>query len=163
MKRKILVILICTLVITTIASFSVTAVKCERKPQTQTTYLNSPPNPPTVKIPDKVKMGGLFYVKAIAIDPDKDNVFFKYELFGELSEWTGPYESGEEYLLMILIGLPAGDYTLGVQAKDIHGAESEWTYSDFTVVKAKSVTSPFLNFLQSHPNLLPILRNLLGV
>ena len=163
MKKKILVILICTLLITTLASFTTTAKKCERKPSTHITRQNSPPDIPTVETPEIVVRGHWFHIKTITTDPNNDNVYYKYDIDGHDYGWVGPFKSGEEHIEKVMVIVPVGTYTLGVQAKDIHGAESGWDYSIFNVIKTKSAISPFLNFLQNYPNLFPILRQLLGL
>ena len=163
MKKKILVIVICTLLITTLASFTTTAIKCERKPKIHTIIQNSPPDPPTVTIPEKVRRGSWLHIKTITTDPDNDYVYYKYDIDGHDYGWKGPFQSGEEHLERVILIVPIGTYTLGVQAKDTYDAESDWTYTDFTVVKTKSISSPFLNFLENHPNLFPILIYLLGL
>jgi hypothetical protein len=163
MKKKILVIMICMLVITTVASFSTTAIKCERKPSTHAPKLNKAPYAPKVKIPCEVKRGSEFYIKAITTDPNNDNIYYKYDIDGSDYGWIGPYQSGEEFLDKIEMTLPVGAHTLGVKAKDTYNAESDWTYADFIVLKTKAITSPLLNFLYSHPNLFPMFRYLLGL
>jgi hypothetical protein len=161
MKKKIFAIIICTLLITTIASLSATAIKCEKKPALDIVKLNSPPEAPTVDIPEKVKQGGWLNIKTISSDPDNDNVYYKFDINGHDYGWVGPFQSNEEHLEKVIILVPSGQYTLGVQAKDTNDAKSDWTYIDFYVVKTKSVTLPFFNFLQSHPNLFQIIRQLL--
>jgi len=147
MKKKILVILICTLLITTLTSFTVTADICEKKPITHHKKVNSPPTSPEVKIPEKVKSGSWFYLKAISTDPENDLIFYKYDIFGHESDWIGPYQSGEEYSKMIKLGEEIGNYKLGVKTKDINNAESEWTYTYFNVIKSKTANSNFVKIL----------------
>lgn len=163
MKRKILVIMICILFITTAASVSTIAIKCERKPVAHITKGNSPPDIPTVEIPENVARGHWIYINTITTDPDNDNVYYKYDIDGHDYGWVGPFESGKEHIEKIIVIVPVGTYTLGVQAKDTYGAESEWTYALFNVIKPRSVSSPLINFLQSHPNLFPMLRYILGL
>jgi len=158
MKRKIFAILICALLINTLMSFSATAIKCEKKPAKDLVKLNSPPDAPEVKIPETVRQGGWLRIKTITSDPDNDNVYYKFDINGHDYGWVGPFQSDEEHLERVIILVPLGQYTLGVQAKDTNDAMSDWTYTDFTVVKTKSISSPFFNFLQSHQNLFPILR-----
>ncbi len=167
MKKKIMVVMICTLLISTMASFTAIANKCESKPNTNTILQNSPPENPTLEITETVKVGGILYVNAISTDPDNDDIYYRLnlssKLFGWILCWEGPYQSGEEYSecfeLNLLFGI--GTFTLGVQAKDINGAESDWVYKDFRVILSRSTTSPILNFLQSHPNLFSLLRYIL--
>ncbi len=163
MKRKIFAILICALLITTIASFSATAIKCEKKPTKDLIKLNSRPDAPKVKIPEEVKQGEWLYIKTITSDPDNDNVYYRFDINGHDYGWVGPFQSDEEHLEKVIIFVPLGQYTLGVQAKDIHNAMSDWTYTHFTVVKTKSISLPFFNFLQSNEYLFPLLRHLFGL
>ena len=49
-----------------------------------------------------------------------------------------------------------------IKAMDTYGAESEWSDPlSVTMPRTRAITSPFLNFLQQHPNLFPILQILL--
>jgi hypothetical protein len=160
MKKKIFAILICVLLITTLISFSASAIKCEKKPIKEIVKLNSPPEAPTVKIPENVRQGGWLRIKTTTTDPDNDNVYYRFDINGHDYGWVGPFQSDEEHLEKVIILIPLGQYTLGVQAKDTHDAMSDWTYTDFSVVKIKSISSPFFNFLQSHQYLFPILRHL---
>lgn len=161
MKRKILAIIFCTLFITTMASFSATAIKCERKPQTHIINSNSPPEIPTVDIPENVVRGHWLFIKVITTDPDGDNVYYKFDISGHDYGWVGPFQSGKEHTEKVILLIPPGTYTLAVQAKDMHGAESDCSYSLFNVIKSKQVVSPISQFLQNHPNLLPIFKFIL--
>lgn len=62
-------------------------------------------------------------------DPEGDLIFYKWSWGDEVSDWLGPFESGE------LVYEPHswstwGAYWLKVKAKDIHGKESGWGWSD---------------------------------
>jgi hypothetical protein len=167
MKRKILAILICMLLIATVASFSSTAKKCERKPTTHIVKLNLPPDAPTVKAPTEVQRGKFFDVKVVTTDPEGDDVYYKFDINGHTFGWRGEFPSGVEHIEKNLkLVVPAGSYILGVQAKDIHEAKSEWTYVEI-IVKTKSIgieainAQFFINFLENHPNMFPLLRLLL--
>ena len=58
-----------------------------------------------------------------------------------------------------------GTYTLGIQAKDINDAESEWAYAHINVTKDKAINNPFQkvlqNFFESHPNIFLLMQKLL--
>lgn len=160
MKKKILVILISTLLITTLTSFAA-ADTCNRKPNTTNIRQNLPPDAPKVTIPEEVKRAKWLSIKTITTDPENDDVFYKYDIDGRDYGWVGPFKSGKEHSEIIKLIIPAGSYTLGVQAKDIHNAESEWTYIDFNVVKTRCVSSPLLNLLQNHVNFFQIIKYIL--
>jgi hypothetical protein len=161
MKKKILVILICMLFITTVACVTATAKTCQRKPSTHSIKLNSPPDIPTVEIPENVARGRWIFIKTISTDPEGDDIYYKYDIDGHDYGWVGPFQSGEEHTEKIIMLVPLGTYTLGVKAKDTHGAESDWCYTIFNVIKPNTHSSPLLNFLQVHSNLFSLLRNML--
>jgi len=152
MKKKIVGILVCMLLVITINLIAVSAQKMNVITD------NSPPSNPIVTIPEKVIRGKLFTVEAVSTDPDGDDVYYRDEFMGCAGRWIGPYPSGQKYSYKIFLTVFPGTYTLGVQAKDINEAESEWTYVQINVTKNKAINTPFLNFLQQYPNLFPILR-----
>jgi hypothetical protein len=156
MQKKIVGILVCMLLVITITFIAVPAQK------TNVITDNSPPNKPIVKVPEKVRRGKLFTVEAISTDPDGDDVYYrdKFEQ-GCTGRWIGPYPSGQKYSYMIFLTVFPGTYNLGVQAKDIYEAESEWTYVQINMTKNSAIHKPFSNWLQNHLNLLPILSLLL--
>ena len=164
MKKNIVGIILCTLLITTVASFSVSAFELDTDRESITNNmirLNSPPDAPTIIAPEQVGRGRTFSVQTVTTDPDGDDVYYRYELWGNKDTWKGPFQSGAEHDQKFKFIVPPGTYVLGAQAKDIHGAESDWTYTEITVTKSKSIASPLMNILQNHPQLFPILRFLL--
>jgi len=163
MKKKIFVILVITLLIATLFAFSATAKTCKRIPKTHIKNTNSPPEIPIVEIPENVKRGHFIFIKTISLDPENDDVYYKYDIDGHDYGWIGPFKSGKEHIEKIVMLVPPGTYTLSVKAKDIYGAESDWSYSIFNVLKSKSAISPFMSFLKTHPNIFPILKYLLGI
>ncbi len=154
MKKKVFSLVVCTLLITILISFSATAKKCEQ---------NLPPDVPTVEIPENVAKGHWIFIKTITTDPDNDDVYYKYDIDGHDYGWVGPFQSGEEHIEKIMVIIPAGTYTLGVQAKDTKGAESDWSYSLFNVIKPRSVSSPLINLLVRYSNLFQMIKYLLGL
>jgi hypothetical protein len=58
----------------------------------------------------------------------------------------------------------SGKYEIRVKAKDILGAESDWSdpLSVF-MSKNKAINTSFLTFLENHPHLFPLLRQILGL
>ena len=58
-----------------------------------------------------------------------------------------------------------GNYEVRVKTKDIYGRESEWSDPlSVTMPKTRQyINMPFLNFLEQHPYLFPILRQLLDL
>ncbi|MCK4365423.1 MAG: PKD domain-containing protein [Thermoplasmatales archaeon] len=95
------------------------------------------------------------------IDPDGDQVYYQWSWGDGYYEWFGPYESGETvYASHKWSG--TATYGIRVMAKDIYDLETEWSEKlYFKVEKSRSIDRPFLNFLENHPNLLPLLRLLI--
>jgi len=127
---------------------------------------NEPPDPPIITAPEKVQRGKLFTVEAVTTDPEGDDVYYRDEFKGCAGPWFGPYSSGQVYKYMITITGSPGSYTLGIQSKDAHDAESEWSYVQINVTKIKTINTSFQwlkTWLHSYPNMFPILRQLLGL
>ena len=82
---------------------------------------------------------------------------------GEKTEWLGPYNSGETCEADHKWSIE-GSFEIKSIAKDENGVIGDW--SDPLIVsmpRAKTIHRPFLQFLQSHPNMFPILRQLFGL
>ena len=98
----------------------------------------------------------------------KDPIYYRWDWGdGTFSDWMGRYNSNE-VCEATHKWKEKGSYSIRVKAKDIDGWESPW--SDPLTVKMprdKTINNIFLgfleNFLQSHPNLFPIIRQLLGL
>jgi len=52
-------------------------------------------------------------------------------------------------------------YKIRCKAKDIYGLESDWGELEVIMPRNRAINTPFLHFLQNHPNMFPILRLLL--
>ncbi|KYK29263.1 hypothetical protein AYK20_06130 [Thermoplasmatales archaeon SG8-52-1] len=102
-----------------------------------------------------------------AIEPDGEQVYYAWNWGdGNYSYWLGPYSSGET-CEAIYSWKNKGDYNIRVKAKDVYGGESDWSEPHLiSIKKSKTLNTPFQwlqNYLQSHPNLFPIIRQLLGL
>jgi len=110
------------------------------------------------------KIGMKYNYSSCAIDPNGDQLYYKWD-WGDntSSDWLGPYGS-DMICNASQIWDREGTYSVKVKARDIYGLESEW--SDPLVVsmpKSKPINSPFLYFLENHPHLFPLLRQLIGL
>ena len=95
-----------------------------------------------------------------------DNEGEKYDWFFDWGDdtnsgWLGPYSPGEE-VNASHTWTKRGDYEIWVRYKE------DWTMSERTILevsmpKNKAINTPFLNFLEQHPYLFPILRSILGL
>jgi len=101
---------------------------------------NNPPNTPFIPSgPTPVYADYSWEYMSGTTDPEAHNVFYRWDWGDELTEWIGPYESGQD----VTEGhswLNPGDYDIRVQAKDDpngdhdpeDGLESPW--SDYFLV-----------------------------
>lgn len=126
-------------------------------------YENQRPNKPSRPSgPSSGKINEEYTFTSSTTDLDGDQLYYLFD-WGDStnSGWLGPLSSGEECSASHTWS-ERGNYEIKVKAKDIHGAESEWSdpLSVF-MPKNKAVNTPFLNFLKNHPYSLPILRQLL--
>jgi hypothetical protein len=167
MKRKIICMFLCALLIGTIMSYNTLATKLEQQEKKYVINDNLPPSAPIVTAPEEVQRGKFFNIKVVTTDPEGDDVYYKFDIDGHDYGWVGPFQSGvehtEKYFKLVV---PAGSYIMGVQAKDVHCDESEWTYIEINVkIKNKvSVTINtllFIKLLENHPHLFPLLQLLL--
>jgi len=157
MNKKLVGIIIGMLIITTVAPIAVSALKIDRIRD------NTAPDAPDITVPEKVRRGRLFNVTVVTTDPDGDDVYYRHKSNSCTSSWFGPFPSGEEYTFKLSIVGSPGIHPLGVQAKDINEAESEWAYADINLPRNRAITSPFLSFLQNNFHFLYFLLNLLEI
>ncbi len=75
---------------------------------------------------------------ANATDPDGDQLYYKFDWDdGSFSDWIGPYDSG--------IPIPdshawtSGSYNIRIKAKDVNGAESDWSVPFNFEVRTNSI------------------------
>ncbi|KYK22450.1 hypothetical protein AYK21_03880 [Thermoplasmatales archaeon SG8-52-2] len=81
---------------------------------------NHPPDKPII-----FEEEGTIYVTIT--DPDGDDLYIMIDYGdGEVTDWMGPYESGETVAIIHEWSEP-GTYYIRVKAKDIYGAESPWS------------------------------------
>jgi parallel beta-helix repeat protein len=122
--------------------------------------INHPPDKPTIRGPTSGKPGVEYTYCINAIDPDGDNLHIKWNWDdGETTPWLGPYESGVETCEKHT-WMEKGTYIIRVTLRDEYGATATATL-EVTFPRNKAIKTPFLKFLQSYPNLFPILQLLL--
>jgi hypothetical protein len=124
---------------------------------------NQPPIAPTITGPAKVKTNVKNDYILNAIDPDEDDVSYYVDWGdGTNSGWTVLSASGVDVTLSHTWA-KKGTYTVKAKAKDIYGAESDWTILAVKVPRVISINDLFLQFLQNHARAFPILRHLMGL
>ena len=110
------------------------------------------------------KHGTEYTYSSVATEPDNECLYYIWDWGdGNYSYWLGPYES-EQDAEATYVWEPKGEYSVRVKVKDVYGGESFW--SDTLPVKMpknKVIYRPFLQFLEKHPNLLSLLKFILGL
>jgi outer membrane protein assembly factor BamB len=92
--------------------------------------LNTPPNTPAAPTGPSVGQKGVEYTfSAVATDPEGDQVFYLFDWGdGTNSTWVGPYNSSVPGSASH-VWADAGNFSVKAKAKDVNGAESDWSAS----------------------------------
>jgi hypothetical protein len=91
------------------------------------TATNQPPNKPgKPNGPNQGAAGTSYTYTASTTDPEGDQVWYKWSWGDNISNWDGPYNSGDT-VTGSHIWVNQGSYTVKVKAKDIHDQESIWS------------------------------------
>ena len=123
---------------------------------------NEPPNTPTIEGPASGNAGTSYPYTFTSTDSDGNDVSYYIKWGdGSVTDWTTFQASGPPGYSESHKWDEQGTYTIEAKAKDTYGVESDWATLEVTMPRNRAITSPFLNFLQNHPNLFPILRLLL--
>lgn len=89
---------------------------------------NSTPAAPAVDAgPTEGEEGVEYFFESATTDPDADEVYYRWD-WGDgraISDWLGPYASGETCTAGYTY--TEGDYDIKVQAKDAWGVETAWS------------------------------------
>ncbi len=127
---------------------------------------NPPSKPSKPSGPPSGGVGTQYTYTTSATDPDGDQIYYQFDWGdGTTSGWVGPVSSGTTGSAA-KTWTSQGSYQVKVAAKDTHGKISVWSDPlSVTIPKSKSVNinSILVYFLEKHPNMFPILRNLLGL
>ncbi|MCK4365766.1 MAG: PKD domain-containing protein [Thermoplasmatales archaeon] len=129
--------------------------------ETYLIYPDEPPDGPDIEGPTDGIAGVEYNYTIVSTDPDGDRIFYFYDWDdGTPIACIGPCESGEEALVNHTWE-KQGTYTIKVMAVNENNAKSDWSELTVTMPRTRAINTPFLNFLQNHPNLFPILQRLL--
>ena len=125
---------------------------------------NEAPDAPTITGRTNGAVGVEYDYTFSAADPDGDDVYIYVEFCADCQEaqWYGPFPSGYQ-LTLSYSWESQGAYTIKAKAKDVYDAEGEWGSLEVSMPKNKPyLNSPlFFNFLENHPYMFPLLRQLL--
>ena len=87
---------------------------------------NNPPEIPSILAHPYGKPGIRYNFRTQLIDPDEDAVFCMWDWGDDsYSDWLGPFESGK--FISTGHAWSEGSFEIKVKAKDVHGAESNWS------------------------------------
>jgi len=122
---------------------------------------NAPNKPDTPSGQTNGKTGTSYTYSTSTEDLDGDQVWYKWDWGDEVSNWDGPYTSGDPVTTSNTWS-NQGTYAVKVKAKDTSDAESVWSDPlSVSMPKNKAINNPFLTFLENHPHMFPLLRQLL--
>jgi hypothetical protein len=128
---------------------------------------NAPEKPATPTGQIRGKTGTEYIYSTSTTDPDEnETIYYRWDWGdGNVSDWLGPYASGEIANATHTWGAK-GNYAIRVMAKDKYNLQSEW--SDPLNVKMPALLGApqhsLLKWLfQMFPNAFPLLRYLLGI
>ena len=125
---------------------------------------NNAPSAPNIDGQIEGKAGLPYEYTFSAIDPDGNDVSY-YVKWGDenITNWTAFQGSGTPYSMNHTWNTK-GMFTIEAKAKDTKGAESDWAIFEVSMPKSR----PYMNlwifrFLDDHPHLFPLLRQILGL
>jgi hypothetical protein len=103
---------------------------------------------------------GIEYMySSYTVDLDEDQLYYWFDWGDDTnSGWIGPKQSGEEISTNHSWTI-SGNYQIKVKAKDIHGAQSEWSDSlSISMPKNKVTDSKILIFIEKYPLIYKLLQ-----
>lgn len=120
---------------------------------------NDPPMRPTVNGITYGTTGFEHNYWASTSDPNGDKVFYQWDWNdGNISEWMGPYNSGEE-IYAFHKWTQDGTYIIKVKARDENYQESDWGMLNVVMPRYREITKvPMLNLFNRFLQLFPIIK-----
>lgn len=127
-------------------------------------YGPNAPEAPTISGRKNGKPSKDYNYKFTTIDPNGDDIYYYIEWGdGAVENWIGSYGSGEKISLNHT-WTEKGTYTIRARAQDTDNLLGPWGELEVSMpMNQKSQNWWFLQFLQNHPRMFPILRHLLGL
>jgi hypothetical protein len=95
------------------------------------------PSVPEINGPVTGKPGIEYTYSFKSTDPFYSDIFYYIDWGdGNIKDWTGPYESGEEATYKHTYS-DEGIYTISAKARNIYGADSDWGYLEVNIPKTR--------------------------
>ena len=125
---------------------------------------NQAPGAPTITGPTTGNAGTSYPYQFTSVDPDGDDIaeYIVNWDDGPDETVTGPFISGSPATASHTWTVQ-GTYTIRAKAKDIYGAVGPEGTLIVTMPRNRVINNPFLRFVQNHPDVFPILRQLWGL
>ena len=128
-------------------------------------YTNQPPGAPIIDGPTRGEPRVEYKFTFNATDPELDDVSYYINWGGwwgggETEGWLGPYPSGEE-ITVAHAWDRMGVFTIKAKAKDVHGAEGNWSSIVLILPKNQQVSQSQSSQQSLNPLFLQILERLL--
>jgi len=120
---------------------------------------NQPPSIPIITGPTSGMIKTSYNYTLNSTDPDGDDITYLID-WGDGDTDIASGESNEEVTLKHTWS-SQGNYIIKAKAKDVQGAESDWATLEVSMPKNKVINRPLLKFLENHPHMFPLLRQLL--
>ena len=126
-------------------------------------FYNSPSKPTRPYGETNGKIRVRYNYITYAIDPDGDKIKYGWDWDGDgnVDEWTDFYHSGESVVTSHTWKYE-GTYSVKVKAEDKDGLRSEWSDPLIVTIPRYKPTSLLYWFLEEHPRLLLLLRQIIG-
>jgi parallel beta-helix repeat protein len=123
-------------------------------------WVNSPPCIPLITGLTNGKARRMYNYTFNATDHNGNSIYYCID-WGDntISGWVEPFPSGQKMFAMH--SWHKGNYIIRAKAKDIYGAESDWSTLSVTMPRTISFNPMFLKLLERFPHAFPILRYIL--
>ena len=130
----------------------------------ETTVTITTPNPPnkpnTPQGKTSGKTGEEYNYQTSTTDPNGNQIFYKWDWGDEITEWDGPYDSGET-ITASHIWNEQGDYQIKVKAKNTYDKESEWSDPLSISMPKNKITNPIITLLEKFIQHFPIIEKII--
>jgi carboxypeptidase T len=118
---------------------------------------NSPPMKPTIQGNQRGRAGEPYTYSIVTTDPEQNDIYY-YVSWGDgtVTEWMGPYASGEEITLDHIWDAEQ-TYTIQARAKDNYNLVSEWATLQVIMPKTNTFYTHLLTYILQHEGLREII------
>ena len=131
---------------------------------------NDPPNMPSIQGPEVGRKDTQYVFSASASDPDGDSIRYGWDVDNDFEvDFYSDYFNSGQIGTRTLKFEDYGQYVVRAMSEDEHSLESDWsdpviiTINLLGIKNKQNIDIQFLRFLENHPNLFPLLRQILGL